>query len=64
MSRVPFRSIHRKSITPAVLEGRNDSSVESRGIAGQMSKHLFEIPLGTGAGKKFFFTFLRHEVLS
>ncbi|XP_029182622.2 E3 ubiquitin-protein ligase CCNB1IP1-like [Acropora millepora] len=44
-----YDSLRRKSITPAVLEGRNDSSVESRGIAGQMSKHLFEIPLGTGA---------------
>ena len=40
----------RKSITPSVLEGRDEHFLESRGTGGQM-KHIFEIPLGTGAGK-------------
>ena len=43
-------SIRRKSITPSVLEGRDDRFLETRGAGGQI-KHVFEIPLGTGAGK-------------
>lgn len=46
-------SIYRKSITPSVLEGREEHFLESRGTGGQM-KHVFEIPLGTGAGKTQF----------
>lgn len=45
--------IHRKSITPCVLEGREEHFLESRGTGGQ-TKHVFEIPLGTGAGKAQF----------
>ena len=33
-----------------MLEGRDEHFLESRGTGGQM-KHIFEIPLGTGAGK-------------
>lgn len=40
----------RKTITPSVLEGREEHFLESRGVGGQM-KHIFEIPLGTGEGK-------------
>ena len=43
-----YDSLRRKSITPSVLEGRDEHFLESRGTGGQM-KHIFEIPLGTGA---------------
>ena len=33
-----------------MLEGRDEHFLESRGTGGQM-KHIFEIPLGNGAGK-------------
>ncbi|XP_020602293.1 E3 ubiquitin-protein ligase CCNB1IP1-like [Orbicella faveolata] len=42
-----YDSLRRKTITPSVLEGREEHLLESRGLGGQM-KHVFEIPLGTG----------------
>lgn len=41
--------IRRKTITPSVLEGREEHFLESRGLGAQM-KHVFEIPLGSGGG--------------
>ncbi|PFX30356.1 E3 ubiquitin-protein ligase CCNB1IP1 [Stylophora pistillata] len=42
-----YDSLRRKTITPAVLEGREERFLESRGLGGEVS-HVFEIPLGTG----------------
>ncbi|XP_027057297.1 E3 ubiquitin-protein ligase CCNB1IP1-like [Pocillopora damicornis] len=42
-----YDSLRRKTITPSVLEGREERILESRGLGGEVSR-VFEIPLGTG----------------